>query len=243
MDEADNIAKFDIEEDENDSPVNKKVLENQEVIPEMYDKEWSAYVLKQFDDDELFDGNPTADGLRRVCSKLLGPIVRSVPVREYPPTFENNNRSMVAWEVDILWHDGSGIRTFGDVADVSEENTDEMYSKYAGATAATRAEGRALRKALQLSHVVAVEELKTSINTAGKINNQQISFLDMMCHSDRNNINLMKLINLGQTKYDRIEDVSYAAAIQIRKYISECQNGKRKIPEAIKGYDPNWRNR
>jgi hypothetical protein len=142
----------------------------------------------------------------------------------------------------------SGISVVLDVADVCELNTSKDYAMYASATAATRAEGRALRKALQLKRVIAAEEVGLTNNDDPnlKINTRQISFLSMMC--ERLDINVMKLINMSKKfKVDKIEDVSYASAIQINKFLSECQNGKdskgnpRLIPENIKGFDSNWR--
>ena len=58
-------------------------------------------------------------------------------------------------ESSVPQADGS---TFCDVADSWEGNTDDMFCVYSTATAATRAEGRALRKALRL-RVVAAEEV------------------------------------------------------------------------------------
>lgn len=235
------------EQDENDI-VDKTADEQEDDIPDMADPKWSDYVLLQFEEDEVIDGMVLTDGLRRVVNKILGPILRSVPVRESAPNINNNYHAMVTWEVDIQFPDGS-VRTFGDVADVSECNTNPEYAIHASATAATKAEGRALRKALQLKRIMAAEEVQTTaVNkiSTDKINAQQISFMNMVC--ERMNINLSKLLKLSKQKYVKIEDVSYANAILINKYLSERQRGKDAkgnpvtIPDTIKGYDPNWRN-
>lgn len=240
---ADNIDKFDIETSDDNAyvSVSGQVTTDEDIIPEMYDRGWSEYVLRQFEDDEIDQGNPKVEGLRRVATKVLGPIIRSVPVRENPPSYHNNNHAMVVWEIDIKFPDGT-IRTFGDVADVSSDNTDREFAIYPSATAATRAEGRALRKALQLKQVIAAEEsADTKVVTSSKINSGQISFIDMV--SQRNDINVLKLINMSKKeKFEKIEDVPYGTAVLMQKYLSECQRGVRPIPESIKGYEPNWRN-
>lgn len=243
----DRIDSLEIVPETENNIVDDSVENEEDDIPDMADPKWSEYVLSHFEEDEIVDGMVLTDGLRRVVNKILGPIMRSVPVRETAPDVNNNYHATVAWEVDIQFPDGS-IRTFGDVADVSEANTDPTFAIHASATAATKAEGRALRKALQLKRILTVDEIgATPINkiSTDKINNQQIGFMNMVC--ERMNINIMKLLKLSKQKYAKIEDVSYANAVLINKYLSECQRGKdakgnpRVIPENIKGYDPNWR--
>ena len=62
------------------------------------------------------------------------------------------------FEVVINWMDSGELRTFAEVADVWHGNTDDLFCAHPVATACTRAEGRALRKALKL-RVLAAEEL------------------------------------------------------------------------------------
>lgn len=250
---ADNLDKFVIEPEKTEGFVDRKAIDDMkddETIPDMSDAKWSEYVLSNFEDDEVIDGNVLTDGLRRVVNKILGPIVKSVPTQIVAPNINNNFHALVAWEVTIRFNDDGSLRTFGDVADVYEGNTpDNTFAKHASATAATKAEGRALRKALQLKRILAAEELSTTtaeMVSDGKINGQQIMFIDMMCR--KLDINVEKLISSSRKeKYNKIEDVPKIAAVIINKYLSECMNGKdakgnpRVIPESIKGYDSNWR--
>src|SRR5689334_6604577 len=53
--------------------------------PDFNSYEWHDYVMKQFMPDELFEGNPTVDGLRRVTEALIGKIVESVSHVITPP--------------------------------------------------------------------------------------------------------------------------------------------------------------
>lgn len=246
------------EQDESPVDVDNKVVKEEPNIPDMTDPGWSEYVLSQFEQDELLEGNPTVDGLRRVTTRLLGPIVESRSHVIQAPNPANDGRATVEHTIVIWWElddRGDGIdkrRLFQDCADVYELNTNLEYARYATATAATRAEGRALRKALQLKRVVAAEEISDNpVEKPGKITRGQISFMNMMCHSDRLDINVIKLINMGKKNaedmYKSIEDVPYPTAVKMNQYLTECQTGKtadgkvRVIPDAIKGYDPDWR--
>lgn len=205
---------------------------------------WSDYVMSHFHESELFDGRPTVAGLRRVAALLVGKIILSVPVREH--IFAGNGRSAVAWSVQF--EDGS---TFGDVADCSSENTDDMYVPFALATAATRAEGRALRKALNL-RTVAAEEV-TSKNTAqisrdrstspatsnGEVNDssrasdRQLNYIDSKCKSL--NINVDKFLE-AQFKIVNKKRMSKEMASKVIDRITVYQNGIEEVPTEVLGY-------
>ena len=127
-----------------------------ESAPSITSPEWNDYILELFADNELFDGRPTCAGLRRVSELVLGQVVSSKPTQVFPPSGGNEvGRATVVWEV--IFSDGS---VFSDVADSWEGNTDDMFCVFNTATAATRAEGRALRKALRLRTVAAEEMTK-----------------------------------------------------------------------------------
>lgn len=243
--DEDLINKFEIipptQEDEDEIPIDPKVKDEPvEETPTMGHPKWSAYVLSKFEEDETIEGNPTVDGLRRVATVVLGPIIVSKSAVIGIPTPDNAGHATVEHTIAIMFDDGD-IRTFTECADVNMSNTDSEYARYPSATASTRAEGRALRKALQLKRVVSAEEVDSiPLEQAGKITTGQIQFIENMCH--RNDINVLKVINLNSNKqYKKIEEVPQATAVLINKFLSECQSGKRQIPEKILGYDSNWR--
>ena len=124
--------------------MNDQVLES---APDPTSPEWNDYVMGYFQEDELIDGRPLAAGLRRVAELIMGPIVESGPTQVFPPQNDRDpGRATVIWK--IRFENGN---TYSDVADCWEGNTDNKYVAFSVATAATRSEARALRKALKIS--------------------------------------------------------------------------------------------
>jgi len=148
---------------------------------------------------------------------------------------------------------------FSDVADCWEGNTDDAFCVFNTATAATRAEGRALRKALRL-RTVAAEEMTTK-NTAsiarsisqtknvkstegeyddsGRMTDPQANFIDAKC----------KQLNLDVTQFFKEafdinvnRKVSKGQASSAIQKLNEYQQDKSLIPESITtAYLSDWR--
>jgi hypothetical protein len=91
-----------------------------------------------------------------------------------------------------------------------------------------------------LKRVVAAEEITEVAPEAegdaakGLITKNQMNFLKLI--AKRIDINIPKYINMGKTKYDKLEDVPYATAVKMVGVLSEFQRKKEKIPDAIKGW-------
>lgn len=223
--------------------------------PLMDSPEWSDFVMKQFTNEELDNlGNPCVHGLRRVSRKLLGPpICSSSRVISSPmllcPTSMKRQPAVCEHKLVILWTrlEGTDFDSpyqveFSDVGDVSEANTDPDFCRFATATAATRAEARAYRKALQLHRVSSEETTLVPIEEGvivGNITATQVNFMELLCR--RNNINLMKYINAGKVKFDSILDVPFEIAQTMIEHISGLQDKPENISDKYKGFDDNWR--
>ena len=221
--------------------------------PSVTSPEWNDYIMGLFEKNELYDGRPLCAGLRRVAELMLGEIVSSRPVQVFPPTKGDEiGRATVIWEV--VFSNGS---TFSDVADSWEGNTDDTFCVFNTATAATRAEGRALRKALRL-RTVAAEEM-TSKNTASitrsisqtskvettgeyedtdRMTDAQANFVDAKCRQ----------LNIdGSKMFQEVFDVNVKrkvtkrhASLAIEK-LNDYQRGVVTMPEEIVGYLEDWR--
>ena len=219
--------------------------------PSITSDEWHDYAMSHFHDNELIDGNPICAGLRRVAEVLLGEIVETGPVQVFPATDNDGpGRATVVYKVIFNWFNSGMFKTFTEVADVWHGNTDDLFCAHPVATASTRAEGRALRKALKL-RVLAAEELakkdiveivKQSVSGDSgdqRISPQQVQFIDNKC--SQLDIDGMKFINMGQHTYKSVNDVDKDCAKKMITMLNDYQNNTIEVSESIKGYIPNWR--
>jgi len=236
----------------------EEILEELEDRPSILSPEWHDYVMSQFKPNELIDGNPITAGLRRVVEVVLGEITSTGPTKVFPAQDSNGpGRATVVYEVIIREYGTGSIKRYADTADVWHGNTDDLFCAHPVATASTRAEGRALRKALKLRVLAAEELAKKDIvsivqqtipgtptdgdwNPEEKISVQQVSFIDTKCR--QLDIDGFKFINSGTEKYGAITDITKDVGSKMIKQLNKYQNGESDIPEDISGYIPNWRN-
>lgn len=256
-----------IEEVENPSAVDEGVEEKE---PMPCDPEWKDYVLSHFTANELFEVNgekyPSLAGLRRVTELLLGDVMVSGPVdhrTSHPDTNNPLGACTVIYEVQVAWKLGVSeyldmdasmlpVKIFRGMAGANQNNIDGDFGLYPEAIAETRAEARALRKALSLS-VVAYDELcnkkvenvlaeKTPVqsvvsdwNPEDMINETQKTTIMFKC--DQLGIDVMKFINSGSKQYESIDSVTKGtAAAMIKRVSSYGQEGgsSNPIPDEIK---------
>jgi hypothetical protein len=227
-------------------------------MPAYGSKEWNDYIMEKFEKHELFDGNPTCAGLRRVAEEVLGSIVSSRPTQVWPSTDANGpGRATVVFEIVINWMDSGEFRTFAEVSDCWHGNTDDLFCAHPAATASTRAEGRSLRKALKIRCLAAEELAKKDIVSIVRqsvsadqgldgewkeedtISEPQINFIDAKCK--QLDIDVIKFINVGSEHYGSITEVSKKTASKMLAALNEYQTKKKPTPEKILGYDSNWR--
>lgn len=226
--------------------VEKSVQTELSSRPKMTAPEWNDYILNQLRPDEKDpQGNPNVDGLRRLVEDNLGDVVHSAPAEHFEgATQANGMRATVAHILKVAWGGNrDDVRVFGAVADVYSGNTDEEYARFPGATADTRAEARALRKALRLRKVVASEEVTTLPVTESGLGQyivkSQERGLDKLCK--QLDIDVMKFVNSGQHQYKHFTHVRYTTAQQMLEMLNKYLQNMNRIPEDIKGYDPDWR--
>lgn len=217
--------------------------------PTPNDLEWTDHVLGLLSEDEKIAGNPTTDGLRRIFEKALDCVVisaQSTVVQS--PTVDNERRATVEHHLTYVLNNFGAdedikTRTVSGSADVYWGNCDKVYRNHPVAVAETRAEGRALRRALKLRKVVAAEELSKDIDhidgdSANKINSTQINFLEVF--GKRLDINIPKLLDKLAITQKNIYDISYDDAVKTITTLSGYQQSN-DIPSDILGYDNNWK--
>jgi len=219
-------------------------------IPDMLSPEWNDYVMKFFTDKELIDGNPLTAGLRRVAELLIGEIISSKPVDvQRTETNDPIGKTTVIYEVQFLVRNGDReyVKTYADVADVWAGNTDDLFAVHAPATAATKAEGRALRKALKIRAVAAEELCKKDVSEYlsqqvgqldERIKPEQIKYLDMNCK--KLDIDVIKFINSGEKAYNSVYEVKRETAAKMIDMINKFKRGDSALSKDLKGYQENW---
>lgn len=219
--------------------------------PSMLSPEWHDYAMGLFVESELVDGHPLVAGLRRVAELVLGPIMYSGPTQVFPVQRDDHHgRATVVFTVEFE----NGMR-YAEVADSWEGNTDDTFCAYAVAIASTRAEARALRKALKIKGVAAEELTKKDTakivrqissvkdSSGGEYNDQdrmsdaQYNFIDVKCK--QLNINGEKLFTLFNV--DSGKKVSKKIASDIIDSLNDYQRDKSSIPQDILGYQQEWR--
>ena len=235
----------------------KEVVDDTEAVAESTktvtpnDLEWTDHVLGLLTDDEKISGNPTTDGLRRIFEIALNcTVITAESSVVQSPTVDNERRATVVHTLSYILNghnidDFRSVRTVSGAADVYWGNCDKIYRNHPVAVAETRAEGRALRRALKLRKVVAAEELAKDIDTnhleennIGKINSTQINFFEVF--GKRLNINIHKLLEKLAIDNKNVYNISYDDAVKTITTLSGYQQNN-DIPQDIIGYDPNWK--
>lgn len=214
--------------------------------PSFNSPEWNDYVLSLFTNEELVDGNPTVDGLRRVTELVLGKIVSTKVDIVQSPTMSNGYCCVLKYKIKIITEDEEkNTLSYEAAADCSASNCDARFAVFATAVAETRAEGRVLRKALRLRKVIAAEEAAAVPHedslSDGKITPTQIKFIEVLCQ--RNDINIVKYLSAAKDfKFTgRLEDIPYKSAVTVIAHLSEMQRNNASISPKFKGFEQEWR--
>ena len=220
-------------------------------VPSMLSPEWHDYAMTLFQPSEMVDGHPLVAGFRRVAEVVLGTIVFSGPTQVFPVQRDDHHgRATVIFTVEF----SNGVR-YAEVADSWEGNTDDMFCAFAVAIASTRAEARALRKALKIRGVAAEELTKKDTakivrdisstkvasegdyDETGRMSAAQYNFIDVKCK--QLNIDGKKLFSLFNVNSGK--KVTKKVASEIIDKLNDFQRDKSSVPEDILGYKQEWR--
>jgi hypothetical protein len=215
--------------------------EEKDVVYTASDPEWSEYVLDQMHDSELKQGNPTVDGLRRVTERVYGEIVSSTSeIFNYDTS---RGVCTVKHSLAIQKYDTDAIITVDGCVDVKFQNIPHPFNQHLVSTADTRAEGKALRRALKLRVVTAEEVQQTSeddvLAAQENITDQQILAINQMCK--RLDVNLIEGVKSVCPNANSVRDSSNLQGRMLLSTLSEHQRSPASIPENLKGYDSEWR--
>jgi hypothetical protein len=212
------------------------------------DPAWTDWVLDQLWDNEFVvkeDGKryPKADGLRRVFHNVVGPIISMTrSVAQAPAaSMENDYSGMATIRVSLTYKLNDlpdQICVYDEVADCYDGNTIRPYSLHPSATASTMAEGRALRKIMNLK-VLTIEEMSAPPGA----NKQRDSVPPMKEHQKNTIKTICKNIEIDPVKAVKyivgkdVKDLNIEDGAQIIGALSDWQiskNGKFNIPADFK---------
>lgn len=257
-------------DEEDDSP--QVLSECKSKIPGYGKDGWQDFLLAALRPEEKIGEYPRCDGLRRLAETYLGEIIRSGVKQVFPPTtVDGPGRATVVWEIEIAWkasvpeyldinNFAYPTRTYSDVADVWIGNVEDVFAIHPTATAATRAEGRALRKALGLT-VITAEEAQTDkdarqvVSRARKelegdvvstseledydnsmLSGTQSNFIEKKC--EQMGIDVYKFINLSHylkgmdIAYNSLYEVPRSVAAKMIEQLNKYQSGSRDAGES-----------
>ena len=209
----------------------EKASEELEETPNMYDPHWTDWVLEQLEDYEKEGGNPKVDGLRRIANKILGPFSIESTIHQTPDN-SNGQRSTVS--VRVLFSNRTIV--YSGAADVSGANTDKTFAVFPVATAETRAEGRALKRALCLTKVVSAEEIydkniQDLSDQNAKASSSMINSLKMM--AEKLKVDPFALAIYHEFDIEDVSDLKRSQVQQLNATLSRYHRQEEQIPEAV----------
>ena len=187
------------------------------------------------------EGFPKVIGLRRISQVLIGKIIRS----ESKVVHAERDISVV--EHTYEFETPEGRETYTGVADCSPANAgSEHFARFPTAYASTRAKGRALNEALQLTKIASEEKMVKDENSivmdvGGYIKPVQITAINKFCRDL--NINAEEFLQNGGSglKYKVIKDIREEAAFGMLDVLSSFLRNPEEIPNELQGYNKNWK--
>lgn len=198
---------------------------------------WTEYVLDQLEDEELYEGFPTVDGLRRITEVVFGTVVQSTTHLLEVPN-EKCTKCTAEHTLIVNKYYGNQV-TVNAVVDVVKEYVKPPYNKFIVAMADSRAEGKAYRRLLKLK-ILSAEELQTDDEDLNVLIDPQVVIaLANLCK--RQDLNLLEVVKKYGT-FKNIDQVPKHVARKILKEISNHQNDKKIFSaKKFQGFDPKWK--
>lgn len=229
-----------------------KTVEKKEMVkPTPNDYEWTDYVLSLLKDNEKIDGNPTTDGLRRIFETVMDcEVISSVSDVLQVPEPNNDRRCTVIHTITFISNtknpdEYASTRVFTGASDSYWGNTDSVFRAHPVAVAETKAEGRALRRAMKLTKVITADEKASETehfdgDSVDKITVDQLSFINNL--ASRLNINVRSLFDNMNIDHSDIKKILHKEGVSIIQKLNLYQREKDSIPNELIGYNAEWRN-
>jgi len=223
----------------------------EKVKPTPNDYEWTDYVLSQLKDNEKIDGNPTTDGLRRIFETVMDcEVISSISNVLQVPEPNNDRRCTVVHTITFMPNTKSpdeyaSTKVFTGASDSYWGNTDSVFRAHPVAVAETKAEGRALRRAMKLTKVITADEKASESenfdgDSVDKITVDQLSFINNL--ASRLDINVRALLDSMSIDHSNIRQILHKDGVSVIQKLNSYQRDKTSIPSELIGYNTEWRN-
>lgn len=210
--------------------------------------EWQTYILSQFKDGDHKDGFPTCFGLRRLLQINVGPILSSkanhlsVINTTNGQTGDNTRVVTVGYEIEVEWRVNMPIvllhgetqniyetRVFGGIADCIED-ANNVFGKHPAASAETKAESRALKKALGINSLTFEEKISGYDEKAGEMSKEEpitqslIGFINAKINIL--GLDMSTLMKEKGLKATQLKDLTMDEGRMLFSHINTLQQGK-----------------
>ena len=221
--------------DHEDSPLEDLQTLEDSIGVKYGSKDWTPWVLSQLEEDEMYNGNPKASGLRRVLESIAD--ISSCGVKSF--NVSPDGKVTVHYEIAAFFKLNTPVgfigannqifeiadtfpQLYSGLADCDYVPTD-TFGRHAAATAETKAYARALRNALCLSVCTSDEMMSTQQEKPSRptsVTPVQVRMARMKLQ--QNSVEEEKAIKeYGLDK--RLEDFTYDEMAEFVKFINKYQ--------------------
>lgn len=205
---------------------------------------WTEQVIGALKDREIIDGKPTTKGLRRFIRTIFRVVGSTTQlgacVGQPGRTIDDSMRGASAVHtVKLITPDGE-MEEWGGAADAFYDNLpDAKFRKYPTAMAETRAEGRALIRALNLSCNTYEEVHGSDDSDKEPANDAQWGRFDK--DFERFDINAGAFFNAHkeELRYPRAAALTHGQTVELFGILNHFKQGK-EVPQEWRGYDARW---
>lgn len=190
--------------------------------------DWSNYVLSFLTEEELFNGCPRIDGLRRLVEAMISPIIYS----DVDIQCVLSPHLVVIAKATIKLANGT---SYSSCADASMYNTDSAFKQRLTAMADSRAKGKVYREILRLRNVYSSEEASQEVVDKDDdmlINESQIALItNIMPKKLEVKFDFDKLVSIILGENKALRTLTHNEAIKILNVMNSYQKHRENIPK------------
>lgn len=194
------------------------------------DPEWTDFILEQLHEDELFDGVPRIEGLRRMVETYVSPI-KSILSTVHP--CDNGQTLTIIVTIEVHLENG---QIYSASSDANMYSCIGEFRNRLTATADTRAKSKVYREILCLRNMFTTDEV---------IKTEDLDEDSLVAHSQKMLINkksakldidISKLMDhiLGELAPKNLDSLKQSQAVSIMGALDDYDKERKGIPKEIK---------